>query len=131
MRISLRKPKRLWNALSHWGRVYSVVYAPPGDSGGVKSLYSVCGWLNELGRSTIAPFDGPGLVSWFAHNCRLYDKTYQPDVVIYPEVHQPRLDARKIHVCFALGKYAPVQSHADLVVCKSLDILDWVKGQEP
>lgn len=36
--------------------VNSIVFAPHFQAGGVKSLYSVCEWLKELGRSTIAPF---------------------------------------------------------------------------
>lgn len=36
--------------------VHSIVFAPHFQAGGVQSLYSVCEWLKERGRSTIAPF---------------------------------------------------------------------------
>ena len=110
--------------------INSVVFAPPFRSGGVKSLYAVCEWLSELGRSTIKSFPEPRLADWFAHRCRLYDYSYVPDVLVYPEIHQPHFDG-KTHVCFALGKCAGVKPHADLVVCKSREILDWVAGELP
>ena len=34
----------------------SIVFAPHFQAGGVQSLHSVCEWLKEFGRSTIAPF---------------------------------------------------------------------------
>src|SRR5579872_2354738 len=124
-----------WQRLRRYWRkkwnIESLVYAPPGDSGGVKSLYTVCDWLKALGKSTIAPFDGPGLVSWFTHSCELYDCSYRPDVIIYPEIYQPHLEPGQFHICYALGKYKPIEPHADLVVCKSADMMDWVKGQQP
>ena len=109
-------------------KINSLVFAPPFQSGGVKSLYAVCEWLGELGPSAIAPFSKPKLASWFTHRCELYDYSYSPDVLVYPEIYQPYV-AGKYHICFALGKYAPVEPHADLVVCKSPEILRWVKEQ--
>lgn len=108
----------------------SVVFAPPYQAGGVKSLYSVCEWLNDLGRSTIGPIYETRLASWFAHRCKPYDYSYPPDVLVYPETYQPRLRGY-YHICFALGRYSPVKPHANLVVCKSLEVLDWVQGQHP
>lgn len=111
-------------------KVNSIVFAPAFQSGGVKSLYAVCEWLSELGRSTIAPFHQPKLASWFTHRCELYDYSYSPDLLVYPEIYQPHVP-RKYHICFALGKYAPIEPHANLVVCKSHEILRWVKEQLP
>jgi hypothetical protein len=108
----------------------SVVFSPPYIGGGVKSLYSVCEWLNDLGRSTIVPTCQPKLASWFEHRCELYDSSYSPDVLIYPEVYQPYF-RWKYHICFALGKYSPIEPHANLVVCKSDAIREWVRGQHP
>ncbi len=108
----------------------TVVFAPPYVSGGVKSLYSVCEWLTEFGPSTIIPFHQPELAAWFRHNCQLYDYSYRPDVVIYPEVYQPNI-AGKYNVCFALGQYAPIQPHASIVICRSAEISDWVAAQLP
>ena len=108
----------------------TVVFAPPFRSGGVKSLYAVCEWLSELGRCTIHPFHEPRLADWFGHRCRLYDFSYVPDVLVYPEIYQPYL-VGKTHVCFALGKHASVLPHADLVACKSNEILDWVTSELP
>jgi hypothetical protein len=109
--------------------IKSIVFAPYFQCGGVKSLYSVCEWLNELGRSTIMPFVAPKLVSWFKHHCELYDYSYSPDVLIYPEVYQPYIEG-KYHICFALGKRSPIEPHANLIVCKSREVLDWVKEQD-
>lgn len=106
----------------------SIVFAPYFQAGGVKSLYSVCEWLNDIGRSTIMPYLEPKLVSWFEHYCELYDYSYSPDVLVYPEVYQPYVKG-KYHICFALGKRAPVEPHANLIVCKSHEILDWVREQ--
>jgi hypothetical protein len=94
----------------------------------VKSLYAVSQWLNDLGRSTIMPFVEPRLVSWFQHKCELYDYSYAPDVLIYPEVYQPYVEG-KYHICFALGKRSLIEPHANLVVCKSREILSWVREQ--
>jgi hypothetical protein len=112
-------------------KIASVVCAPPVRSGGVKSLYSVCEWLSRLGRSRIFPFWEAKLASWFDHRCKLYDGSYSPDVLIYPEVYQPYLNHVKYHVCFAVGKYRQVAAHADLTVCKSPDTVSWVKAQHP
>jgi hypothetical protein len=110
----------------------SIVFAPAGVHGGVKSLYSACEWLSEIGRSSIAPFYDPKeLASWFDHNCQVYDYSYYPELLIYPEVCQPRIVGAKFHLCFALGKFAPVKPHANLTVCRSRGILDWVKAQLP
>lgn len=124
---------RLWNSRPAFMRrpIDSIVFAPPGSSGGVKSLYNVCSWLNRLGRCAISPFDGRHLVSWFPHDCRIYDESYFPDLVIYPEIHQPDLGRQHFHICFALGRYQLVQPHADLVVVKSPDMMDWVRRQNP
>ncbi|HEX5085925.1 MAG TPA: hypothetical protein VFY40_28155 [Blastocatellia bacterium] len=110
-------------------RIDSVVCAPSDIAGGVKSLYSVCEWLSQVGNSGIAPLGKSDLASWFEHRCRLYDYSYVPQVLIYPEVYQPHYDLVKYHVCFALGQYAPIKPHADLVVCKSPAIVSWVKQQ--
>lgn len=103
----------------------SVVFAPPSMSGGVKSLYSACEALSGVGRSTIIPFGEEGLASWFAHSCSLYDGSYRPDLVIYPEIYQPHLDTG-YHICFALGKYAAVAPHARFTVCRSEAMEHWV-----
>lgn len=108
----------------------SIVFAPPAVAGGVKSLYSVCVWLNEIGRSRIMPFTEPKLASWFAHQCDLYDYSYSPDVLIYPEVYQPHVRGMKYHICFALG-HQRIEPHADLTVCRSSDILNKVREQNP
>lgn len=108
--------------------VNSIVFAPYFQAGGVKSLYAVCEWLNEVGRSRIVPLLEPKLVSWFEHACELYDYSYSPDLLVYPEVYQPHVEG-KFHICFALGKHAPIAPHADLVVCRSQEILAWVKRQ--
>jgi len=109
----------------------SVVFAPPLVYGGVKSLYSVCEWLGDFGRSTIAPFAEPKLADWFAHKCRLYDHSYSPDVVIYPEVYQPAIEGNAFRICFALGQLGPIEPRTDLAVCRSPEVLDWVKRQHP
>jgi hypothetical protein len=109
----------------------SIVFAPPAMAGGVKSLYSVCGWLKEVGRSTIVPFDGLELASWFDHDCEAYDYAYSPAVLIYPEVFQPHISGKKYHICFALGKHRPIESHANLIVCRSQDVMDWLREQQP
>lgn len=108
----------------------TVVFAPPFVAGGVKSLYSACEWLNEFGPSHIIPFHEPKLATWFRHNCELYDYSYRPDVTIYPEVYQPNV-AGAYNVCFALGKHAPIQPHANLIICRSGEIADWVAAQVP
>ena len=108
--------------------INSVVFAPYFRAGGVKSLYAVCEWLSELGQSTISPFVQPKLVEWFEHSCTLYDYSYSPDVLIYPEVYQPYVKG-KHHICFALGKRSPIEPHADVIVCRSKKILAWVKEQ--
>ncbi|HEV2915307.1 MAG TPA: hypothetical protein VGX92_18655 [Pyrinomonadaceae bacterium] len=108
----------------------SIVFAPPFQSGGVKSLYALCEWLNEVGRCTIAPFDEPRLATWFEHHCELYDFSYSPAVLVYPEVYQPRVDG-KYHICFVLGKRSLIEPHANLLVCKSPEIMDWVREQHP
>jgi hypothetical protein len=108
----------------------SVVFAPYYRAGGVKSLYRVCEWAADLGRSSIVPFLKPELIDWFDHECELYDYSYLPQVAIYPEVFQPRLPA-SFQICFALGKYAPIEPHADLVVCRSRSIQEWVNERWP
>src|SRR5467141_30451 len=108
----------------------SVVFAPPWIGGGVKSLYSACEALNRLGPSSIIPFHEARLATWFAHSCSLYDRSYRPDLVIYPESHQPHLDTGH-HICFALGKYGDVSPHAEFVVCRSAAIERWVSEQLP
>ena len=103
-----------------------ILFAPPYMSGGVKSLYFACEWSNDLGICRIVPFHEPKLASWFDHRCQLYDYSYEPNVLIYPEVYQPYIKG-KYHVCFALGKHAPIQPHANIVICRSQEIVDWVK----
>src|SRR5437660_1076971 len=109
----------------------SIVFAPPFQYGGVKSLYSVCQLLKDVGRSTIRPFGAPTLATWFGHDCELYDYSYSPDVLIYPEVYQPHVSGARYHICLALGKRGMVEPYADLTVCRSREILDWVKKQRP
>jgi hypothetical protein len=109
----------------------SLVFAPPWPGGGIKSLYVACEALGQLGRSTIAPFgDEPRLAKWFGHNCQLYDYTYLPDLVVYPEVYQPKVPNRR-QICFVLGKYGIVEPHADLAVCRSQALVDWVAEHNP
>jgi hypothetical protein len=109
----------------------TIVFSPPWRGGGVKSLYVACEALGRLGRSTIVPFgDEPRLAEWFGHNCHLYDYTYLPDLVIYPEVYQPRIPNRR-HICFVLGKYGHVEPQADLAVCRSQALVDWVTEHSP
>ena len=108
----------------------SILFAPPWEGGGVKSLYTACEALDGLGRCRIAPFYAPKLASWFDHQCELYDYSYSPQLIVYPEVYQPRIPGRH-HICFVLGKYAPVEAHADLVVCRSQGLLGWVREELP
>ena len=104
----------------------SIVFSPPWRGGGIKSLYVACEALGQLGPSTIAPFgDEWRLADWFAHNRRLYDYSYLPDLIVYPEVYQPTIPNRR-HICFVLGKYGHVQPHADLAVCRSQALVEWV-----
>lgn len=118
------------NSVDVGRKINSVVFAPSVRAGGIKSLYSVCEWLNDLGRSRIKLLGGRKLASWFEHRCRRYRYSYSPDVLVYPEVYQPHVGG-KYHICFALGKNSLIEPHANLVVCKSLEILDWVRGQHP
>lgn len=108
----------------------TVVFAPPVMAGGVKSLYAVCEWFSECGPSKIIPFHEPKLATWFNHSCELYDYSYEPDLVIYPEVYQPNIKG-KFQVCFALGKHAPIQPHASFTICRSRELVDWVANQHP
>ncbi len=108
----------------------SIVFAPPWEGGGVKSLYVACEALGSLGRSNIVPFDQHLLASWFDHRCQLYDYSYPPDLVVYPEIYQPHIPGRR-HLCFVLGKYAKVAAHADLAVCRSQHLLDWLTEEQP
>jgi len=110
--------------------INSIIFAPSFQAGGVKSLYSVCEWLNDLGRSRIQQFNRPNLATWFEHHCEPYRYSYSPDVLVYPEIYQPYVSG-KYHICFALGKFSLIEPHANLVVCKSHEILDWVKNQHP
>lgn len=103
----------------------SVVFAPPLESGGVKSLYTACEALDQLGRCRIAPFGEPRLATWFTHQCRLYDHSYEPDIVIGPEIYQPRVNGAH-HICFVLGKYARPLPDADLIVCRSHGLRLWL-----
>lgn len=106
----------------------SVVFAPRCIAGGVKSLYAVCEWLDELGHCTIMPFGGSALLAdWFAHRCRVFDFSYQPDLIVYPEVFQPEIRGHAFTICFALGQYQKVEPFCDLVVCKSPAIADWLR----
>ena len=109
----------------------SVVCASNGHHGGTKSLYSLCGWLGRLGRSSIASRPGISLAAWFKHPCRLYDGSYIPRVLVYSESFQPYFPQVKHHICFALGKYGKMQPHAELTVCKSPEIERWVREQLP
>jgi hypothetical protein len=107
----------------------SIVFSPPWRGGGIKSLYVACEALDQLGRCSIVPFgDEPRLAEWFGHNCQLYDYSYLPDLVIYPEVYQPNIPHRR-HICFVLGKYGHVEPQADLAVCRSQTLVNWVAEQ--
>ena len=112
-------------------RIDSVVFSPSGLHGGVKSLYSLTEWLNTLGRSTIVPCLEPGLASWFDHTCQLYDHSYFPQVIIYPEVFQPTCDTDAFRICFALGQRGHVAPDTDLVVCRSPEVLNWLRRDLP
>lgn len=112
-------------------QINSVVCSPSEIGGGIKSLYSVCEWLSQIGNSRISPLWTSHLATWFKHRCKRYDYSFFPDVLIYPEVEQPHYDFINYHICFALGRFAPIKPHADLVVCKSPAILSWVKQQHP
>jgi hypothetical protein len=70
------------------------------------------------------------LAEWFDHCCTLYDTSYEPDILIYPEIYQPYVRG-KFHICLALGKNAPIRPHADLVICRSQEIVEWVQDQNP
>ncbi|MDP9004765.1 MAG: hypothetical protein M3N12_08235, partial [Verrucomicrobiota bacterium] len=88
----------------------SIVFAPRAVSGGVKSLYSVCEWLDELGQSAIVPFgDSAVLAHWFSHRCRIFDFSYEPDLIVYPEVFQPEIRPNAFKICCALGQYQKVE----------------------
>jgi hypothetical protein len=93
-------------------------------------LYSACEALHRFGPSSIIPYHEARLATWFAHSCSLYDGSYRPDLVIYPESYQPHLDTGH-HLCFALGKYGDISPHAEFVVCRSDAIKDWVSEQVP
>ena len=112
-------------------RIDSIVFAPPNRVGGAKSLYLVSEALATLGQSTIAPLFTPQRATWFANSCRLYDYSYRPDVLVYPEIIQPHIRGIHRHVCFALGRYKEVEPHADLTVCKSRSIEQWVRTTQP
>lgn len=109
----------------------SLVFAPMVESGAARSLYSVCEWLSSIGRSSIAVLGQQPLVSWFEHDCRLYDLTYMPDVLVYPDEIQPHLGPVKRHICVAQGERVPIRPHADLVVCQSPAALSSVKQRHP
>ena len=110
----------------------SLVLAPSIVAGGVKSLYAVCEWLDCLGISRIQPFGTDhALADWFDHPCRLYDSSYEPELVVYPEVHQPDFGPNVFHLCFALGQHQPVRDHADFIVCRSSRVRDWVREHAP
>jgi hypothetical protein len=126
-----RNAKKWWRALKRLGKIDSVVYAPPGISGGVKSLYTVCGWLQDLGESSIVPVNASTLVDWFEHSVRLYQKEYEPHLVAYPAKYPCNLGSNVFHLCCVFGKYKTVEPHADLVVCKSPDTLEWIKQHNP
>lgn len=133
-RASAESARRFVNKIwrRHWlGQkdINSVVYAPPGYSGGVKSLYTLCSWLSDLGKSALTPFDGDHLVDWFSHHCRMFDGSYRPHLVVYPAIHPVKMERDQFHLCCAFGKYRQIEPHADLVVCKSPDTVDWVRSQ--
>lgn len=111
--------------------ICSIVFAPCWVGGGVKSLYAVCEWLDELGRCTIMPFgDSPALADWFAHRCRIFDFSYKPYFVVYPEVFQPDLSGGEFQkICFALGRHQRIEPRCNLVVCKSPAIVDWLEEE--
>jgi hypothetical protein len=100
-------------------------------SGGVKSLYAACEALARVGRCTIANYLTSATARWFQHGCRLYDYSYLPTTIVYPEVYQPRLPHITHRVCLALGKYDEVQPQATLTVCRSPEIQTWVARTNP
>ena len=108
----------------------AVVFAPPFQGGGVKSLYAACEAVSRIGRCRIVPFYEPRLAAWFDHQCELYDYTFRPDYVIYPESYQPHIPGAR-HICFVLGKYGTPLPHADLIVCRSDDLASWVADVNP
>ncbi|MDQ2868851.1 MAG: hypothetical protein M3R59_10675, partial [Verrucomicrobiota bacterium] len=111
----------------------AVVYAPSFLAGGVKSLYAVCGWLNQIGRCRIRHFGpAPELAAWFTHDCELDGAlTENVDLVIYPEIFQPRLSPDTFYLCFAIGRFQNIQPHADLVVCRSTGVAQWLQEHAP
>src|SRR5450432_88047 len=110
----------------------SLVLAPSFVAGGVKSLYAVCEWLDRLGVCRVQPFRGDNsLANWFEHDCQLFDSSYEPELVVYPEVHQPDLGPNVFHLCFALGQHEPVRDHAQFVVCRSPRVQEWVGEHAP
>lgn len=112
--------------------IHSLVFAPPWKTGGVKSLYAVCDWLDELGRCTIMPFgDTHALADWFEHRCRIFDFSYKPNLIVYPEVYQPDIPGGTFQICFALGRHQKIEPRCNLVVCKSPAVADWVKEDYP
>lgn len=100
-------------------------------NGGVKSLYSLCDWLSVLGSTSIIPFNEIGLATWFAHSCSLYDHSYSPAVVVYPEVFQPPAIGNAYRICFALGQRGRIAPDTDLIICRSHEVLTWAKQQCP
>lgn len=129
-RISFLAKNEQRNFRSHSGddSVRSIVFAPPCQNGGVKSLYTACAALDRLGCCRIASFGEPHLATWFAHDCQFYDNSYQPDVIVYPEIYQPVFSNTR-HICFVLGRYATPLPHAELVVGRSDGLVSWLLEQ--
>jgi hypothetical protein len=105
------------------------VIAPsiPG-TGGVKSLYALAEFLNGEHNCGIIHYGPGGIADWFDHNAVEYDSicSTEPDLVIYPEDYQPLMGTMK-HVCFALGTTKKIEYHADYVVCKSRETVEFAK----
>ena len=106
------------------------VIAPsiPG-TGGVKSLYALAGFLNGEHNCGISHY-GPGdFADWFDHDAVEYASTWttKPDLIIYPEDFQPRMKDVK-NVCFALGTTKKIEPHADYVVCKASETVEFAKA---
>jgi hypothetical protein len=111
----------------------ALVFAGNHQVGGIKSLYHACEALARIGRCTIMNYRSRSqeMAGWFHHPCKPCDFSYTPRAVLYPEVYQPRLPHVEHHVCLALGKYGQVKPHATLAVCKSPEIVSWVKTTNP
>ena len=72
-----------------------------------------------------------GRATWFRNTCSLYDYSYVPSVILYPEVFQANFRHIRHRVCLALGKYATIEPFATLTVGRAPEMISWVKGMLP